>query len=196
MIKKADTSKSVKQWRQTIFFPQDNYTIRVLEEEHTTSKSDDPMTILKFEIVNCLPKMIGDEGQIEFDGVQFSTWNLTDYQAKDKENDEEVEKAAKTAQDFFNRYDDFLRKAGHNTAEGWDPAKPPSVLGKVLLVRLYGSAEPAMSSPTPEEKARGERGKPLKNPITGKDVVNYQIKIAEVYGLAKEQELTNRPANW
>ena len=185
MIKVADKSKVVKQWSSRNYFPQDNYVVRVLNQENKPSNAGNPMMVLEFEIVNCDAKKIGDE-TLEFDGVTFTHWQTTGCNPPKNATEKEIAEAKQADDNAFNNADDLLTRCGIDTSEGWDPTNPPSIKGKVLHVRLYGSDESPTKAPTPEQKAKGERGDPLKDPVTGKELHMYKIKLAEVYGVCDD----------
>lgn len=182
-IKVADKTKTVRMWTKQIFFPQDNYIARIISQDHKPNSNGNPMTTLEWEIVNCDPKKVGDE-TFEFDGVTFPSYHVTEIKPPSDADDKELAAAAQSSENQFNMTDALFQKLGVDTSEGWDPENPPKVLGKIAHLRLYGQDQPAYKAATPEEKAAGKKmGEKLKDPITGKDVHSYQIKIAEVYGL-------------
>lgn len=166
-------------WNSRMYFPKNNYTVRIVDETNKPSAKGSPMVTLEFEIVNSEPIKIGDNGMVEFDGVTFKkymvTWNPND---------------AKKAQANFNRYDEFLKTCGIDTSAGWDYNSPPSVLGKVLKCNLYGKETVQRADPTEEEKQSPDeevrKGKVLVNAITGKEVRGYQIDVGQFYGISTE----------
>lgn len=175
-LRVADKSASTQLWNSKMFFPTNNYTIRVVDEVNKPSSKGNPMTTIEFEIVNSEPVKMGDLGMVEFDGVTFKKFFTTG-----NPNNKELD------QKSFNRHDDFLRKCGIDTSEGWDNENPPSVNGKVLSVKLYGKETIQRASPTDEEKQSNDpevkKGKILIDPITNKEVRGYQIELGDVYGL-------------
>src|SRR5690242_886395 len=118
--KVANKLTTERQWNNKIFFPKDNYVVRIIDQVNKPSGKGKPMTKLEFEIVNCAPKTVGKEGIIAFDGVTFSKYYLTG----DPED-------AKADDRWFNAFDDVLQKLGIDTSQGWDQNNPPNVISKV-----------------------------------------------------------------
>lgn len=172
-IRTANKTENAKLWNFRLFFPTDNYIIRCLSQESGVSSNDNPMTVCEWEIVNATPRMIGEQ-LIDFDGVKFKSYHVT-----------AVKDDAEKSQNAFNAFDEILRKAGHDTSEGWDDENPPQVLkGKVFYAALAGKEQPMFKSPTPEQVAKGQKmGDPLKDPITGKDVTSWNINLSTLFGL-------------
>lgn len=175
-IKVANKTENAKLWNFRMFFPTDNYVIRCLNQSAEVSQNNNPMTVLEWEIVNAEPRMIG-ESLVDFDGVKFRSWHVT--AVKSGEDQE------KRSQDVFNTFDEILCKAGHDTTEGWDDENPPQILkGKVFYAALAGKEQPMCKSPTPEQVAKGQKyGDVMKDPITGKDVVTWNINLSTLFAL-------------
>src|SRR5258705_10567659 len=107
--KVANKSTTERQWHSKIFFPKDNYVIRVIDQVNKPSALGKPMTKLEYEIVNCAPKQVGKEGIITFDGAIFSKYYLTGDPTDAKADDR-----------WFNQFDDLLQRMGINTDNGWN----------------------------------------------------------------------------
>jgi hypothetical protein len=174
-------------WNNRIFFPKDQYTLRILEEDNTPSKQGNPMVKLEFEIVNCPIKQIGDL-QVDMNGTRFSSWFVTKIVKSDKaKTPEDIQKFSDKA---FNDYDTILKKLGVDVSEGWDDENPPSVKGKVFYAIVYGKAEPSYKSPTPEQIAKGQKvGDKIKDPVTGQEVIVYRPELdkGQIFGLCTEE---------
>lgn len=164
---------SATAWNVKTFFPDDNYILRCIGEDHGVSSTGNPMTTLEWEIVNCPAKQIGDS-LVEFDGTKFKSYHV----AKVIGDEEKSYKAFKRFQD------QFLIPCQIDVTDGWDDENPPSLLGKVVHALVKGDMQTSCSAPTPEERAQGKKvGKPIKDPITGKEVVIYSPKLSVIYGL-------------
>jgi|ERR1044071_4080839 hypothetical protein len=171
-VKQVDRTKTTKMWGNKIPFPKDNYVLRCVSQEFKPNSNNNPMVTLEWEIVNQEPKQIGAD-LIEFDGLKFSSYHVIKVL-----DDEEASNKA------FNRFCEMLEKCGIDTSEGIDDENPPSLKSKIVYACVYGREQPSYASPTPEERAKGLKvGKVLKDPITKKDVINYQPTIEQIYGL-------------
>lgn len=173
-IKKATNTKTT--WNNRIFFPKDNYILRIIEEEVKISESGNTMTVLEYEITHTPDKVIGDQ-TIEFNGVKFKTYNVT------KNPNDSVKSDA-----CFARYQDsVLVPCGIDCSEGWDDENPPSVKGKVVHALCYATEESQCLAPTPEERAAGKKiGQPIKDPLTDKEVKFFKPTVQTIYGLYTE----------
>ena len=171
-FKQASQNVTVNMWNSRTFFPKDNYILRVIDQENKTSSTDNPMTVLEWEIINCAPKVIGDK-TYDMEGVKFKSYHVT------RVNGDE-EKSNK----MFGYFDELLKSCGVDTSNGWDDENPPSVEGVKVHACVQGDEQKNYASPTPEERAAGKKvGAVLKDPITGKDVVFWAPKLVQVYGL-------------
>lgn len=179
-LRVADKSNTTSLWNSRMYFPKNNYTVRIIDEVNKPSSKGNPMVTLEFEIVNSSPVKIGDNGIVEFDGVTFKKYFTTG-----NPNNKELDQKA------FNKYDEFLRLCGIDTTNGWDNEAPPSVLGKVLKCNLYGKETVQRADPTEEEKQSPDeevrKGKILVNEITGKEVRGYQIDVGQFYGICTDE---------
>jgi hypothetical protein len=176
MLKQIDKTKTTKTWNNKTFWPKDNYIIRCIESSFAPNSNGNPMVTLEWEVVNQEPKQIGED-LVEFDGVKFRSYHVI----KTVGDDETAEQNSVKA---FNRYGELLQKCGIDVSEGYDDENPPMPKGKVVHATVYGKEQASFKSPTPEEKAKGQKvGSILKDPITGKDVVNYQPTIEQIYGV-------------
>lgn len=161
-----------QQWNRKVMFPKDNYIIRCREESVGLSQKDNFMVTLEWEIVNCEPKKIGDK-TYEFDGVSFTTYHVL-------KNPEKPEDDDKKAKGYMERVLVPASVLG-SMDEAWDAENPPSMKGKVVHACLYGKKNESLVEQI------GEDGKkkmvPLKDPITQKERVDYQIQIETIYGV-------------
>jgi hypothetical protein len=183
----ANKEGTTQLWHSKIFFPKNNYAVRIVDETNKPSAKGSPMVTLEFEIVNSEPVKIGDFGMVEFDGVTFKKYMVTWGAPDSPSNKFNAEQAQKN----FNRYDEFLKACGIDTSNGWDYNNPPSVVGKVLFAQLYGKETVQRRTPTDEEKQSPDEnirlGEILKDPITGKEVRGYQIDVAQFYGICTDE---------
>jgi len=172
-MKRTVNTTAANLWNSKVFFPRDNYILRCIGEDNGVSSGGNPMTTLEWEIVNCEPKQIGDD-LIDFDGVKFKSYHVTRVNGDEKKSD-----------GMFKAYQDkVLVPCGIDCSEGWDDENPPSVKGKVVCALVNGDEKQSFASPSTEERAKGIKiGKPLKDPITGKEVVLYRPELVALYGL-------------
>lgn len=188
-IKKASEVKE-RTWNKSIFFPKDNYVLRITDEVKKPSSAGNPMVVLEFEIIECPRKKIGDD-LVDFNGVKWNTWNVTKV---NPDKDTTPEEAAVSSQKAFDRYNEFLAKCGVEVAqknEGWDDENPPSVKGKIVYASCYGLQVISRKSPTPEQKAKKEEGDILIDPITGKEVITWKPQIEQIYGVYDKEVKTS-----
>lgn len=179
-IRKGSETRQMS-WNRSIFFPKKDYILRITDEEIKPSNAGNPMVKLEFEICNSPLISIGD-AMVDLNGVKFPKWFVT--KVKKQEGDNSPEALEKASQEAFDRYNMFLRQCGIDVSAGWDDENPPSVKGKVVYALCYGKEEPAYSSRTAEQIAKGEKhGDIIKNPVDGKDVINYSPQLEQVFGI-------------
>jgi hypothetical protein len=129
------------------------------------------MVTLEWEIVNQEPKQIGDK-MIDFDGVKFKSYHVTRMPDDD----------ARSENMFVQYQDRVLVPCGVDVDDGWDDENPPSVKGKVVYATVYGKEQQSYKSPTPEQKAKGQKiGDAIKDPLTNKEVILYQPSIEALF---------------
>lgn len=173
-VKTVDKTATTKAWNKNIFFPKDNYILRCKAAKFGPNSNGNPMVTLEWEIVNQEPKQIGDQ-LIDFDGVTIYQYSVLKVVAGDDQ-----EEATKKA---FARYAELLERCGMDISEGIDDENPIMPKGKVVHASVYGKENASFASPTPEQRAKGQKvGSILKDPITGKDTIVYQPTIEQIYG--------------
>ena len=169
-------------YNKSLKLPTDNYILRVIEESFAPSKtSGNPMITLKTEIQSPSEIKIGDE-DVTVAGVTIPYY-ITTMNLQDAEKSEACRKRCVVG---------TKEQPGLYQMFGLDPAtfnpENPGLgfKGKLFHARLSCDTQAARKDPTPEQAKKGEQGDIIKNPVTGNEVVFYQPKIAEIYGLAKD----------
>ena len=175
------TAANTVAWNYKMFFPKDNYIIRCISEVVGVSSGGNPMVTLEWEIVNATPQQIGDN-LVDFDGTKFKSYHVTSVKSAENATPEEIQvKSFKAAKGYQDR---VLVPCGIDVSNGWDDENPPSILGKVVHALLGADENEQRATPTPEERAQGKKmGKVINDPLTGKPVIMYNIKLETIYGL-------------
>lgn len=170
----------VNQWNRSIPFPKDSdYAIRCIGEELVVAnKTNNTYLKLEWEIVNCPAKQVG-ENTYAFDGVTCNEIQMLGI--RDDDGNWDMDKT----QNCINYLIEKMKKCGCDVPEdGVDFENPqlPIFLGKVVWASLYGEKYEQRKEPTAEQKAQRKPGDIMKDPVTGKDLVAYNIKVGQVFG--------------
>lgn len=169
------TKQMSANYNRNMQLPQDNYVMRVINEEFSNSKSSgNPMITLELEVQHPDEVDIAGE-QVSVAGLKIKRYLPTMV----KDNPEKSENALKRVEQDYKAFGlDFT---------GFNPENPVlGFKGKLVHVRLYSKEKESRKAQTAEQKAKNQPGDLIKNPITNKAVVSYEPTIAEVYGLADE----------
>lgn len=165
-------------WNSKIMFPQDNYVARVTNVVFGPSKgSGNPMITLDLEVVSPDVVQVGDKN-VTVAGVGLKHYITT--QVMDGENIN-AEKTAACASRIQELYEKLGLDFSTFNAENPDT----SVFENMKIwVLLKSDRSEKRKAPTAEQAARKELGEIIKDPITGKDLVQYFPKIDEIFGIA------------
>lgn len=145
------------------------------------------MITLRFEIVS--PETVNIAGEefivagAETSPAYYVTKSVNESGEVDIEKTETIKK----------RLDDLCVKFGLPLIT--DPENPAlGFKGKCVWALVQSDVVEKRKSPTAEQLAAGQRqGDVICNPITGKPLVNYYPKIAEIFGLAPTYLVTDKP---
>lgn len=162
--------------------PKDNYILRCVDESFGDSKtSGNPMITLEHEIVSPATVMIDGE-ETEVAGQTIKQYLTT----KVLEGEDAEQKSKDCLANLEKNYNVFGLEFDKDTFNVDNPTL--GFKGKTFHALLYGKGGPSTKAPTQEQIKQGKRvGDEIKNPITGKTVVQYQTQISEVYGLATQE---------
>jgi len=156
-------------------WPKDNYIVRIAETKFGASKrTENPMVTLDLEVVSPETFQVGSET------VTAAGTPLKHYLVTGVTGDEEKTKAARArAVEFFDKL-----KIDHSTID-WDNPDLSALTNVTMWVLLSAKANEKRKDPTPEQKAAGELGTVLVDPITGQKQVTYYPQVETVYGPAQ-----------
>src|SRR6478609_5102623 len=172
-------------YNKSMRLPTDNYVVRCTEESFGPSKSSkNPMITLKFEVQS------PDEVEIADQKVTVAGLNITHYLTTMVLEGGEIN--MDKTQNCANRLVGANGKKGVYQLFGLDPAgfNPENPVlgfkGKLVHARLQCEETASRKDPTREQLAEGKQGDIIINPVTKEPVVFYQVKLAEIYGLAED----------
>lgn len=153
----------------------DNYIVRIAEAKFGASKrTDNPMITLDLEVVLPETVTIGDES------VTVAGTPLKHYLVTGVVGDEEKTKdARKRAIEFFDKV-----KFDHSNIN-WDNPDLSALSNMNIWTLLSAKPNEKRKDPTPAQKAAGELGDVLVDPITGQKQVTYYPQVESVYGPAQ-----------
>lgn len=168
-------------WTSKLPFPKDsNYIIACKDATFGPSKSSGkPMITAKFEVVAPDVAMIDGE-EVTIAGVEMTMYWVT--QSIDEHGNLDAEKTKSIAQRIEKLY-----KAFGLDFSTFNPENPDvdAFKGKRVYALLESEPREQRKQPTPEQLKNKQLGDVLKNPVTGKALVNYFPKCSEIFGLAE-----------
>lgn len=163
-------------WNSTIPVPKDNYVLRCTEALFGASKrTDNPMATLSFEIVSPTEMEVGGK-MITFAGTPLKHYVVTTALEDGAVNAEKTASCQERVKDLFEKFGvDF---------SGFNPENPDfsGLVGKQVWALLVSDRSEKRRDQTAEQKAKGELGSIIKDPITGKDLIQYFPKIDSFFG--------------
>lgn len=171
----AVETRAPRKWNMRIYWPTDWYQVRVKEVSFSPSKGKgNPQVTLSLEVV--APETVDNgEDLVTVSGVPLEYYlPVTIF----KEGSEEVDQK-KTA-DCRTKYSEFLEKMQLPPVEDWDNPSTTEFIGIVFYAMLKAKRDEKRRSPTAAQKAKGEKGDILTDPITGEKSVTYYPNVDEV----------------
>ena len=168
-------------------FPTTSETVnRIVGAKFSPSKSSgNPMVEVNTEVVTPEEVEIGGE-MITISGVKATNYFVTTVFIEDKVTVDE-EKTEKSRENFKA----FYSKLGLDPSTiNWDNVDTKPLLGILTMTQMESETEERRKTPTLAQieaaKSSGKRveGDIMKNPVTGKPLVNYWPKIREFFGAA------------
>lgn len=168
-------------WTSKVVFPKDsNYIIMCKDATFGPSKSSGkPMITAKFEVVS--PDVVNIDGEdYTVAGVELTQYWVT--QSIDEHGNLDAEKTKSIASRLEKTY-----KAFGLDFSTFNPENPDveAFKGKKVYALLDCETREQRKQPTAEQAKNKQLGDVLKNPVTGKALVNYLPKIGEIFGLAE-----------
>lgn len=173
-------------WNSNVMFPTDScFVNRIVGAGFAPSKGKgNPCITVDCELVSPQTYEVGDETII------LAAIKTTNYFATQVLNDDKTVNEETTAKCQEN-VKELWRKLELNPDEiNWDNIDVSVLRGKLILTMMSPDIEPRRKNPTSaqlaEAKKTGRRaeGDILKNPVTGKALIQYWPKIREIFGIA------------
>jgi len=169
-------TEGVSQWNSKMPFPKDRYVIHCLDETFGISKSSgNPMLTREFEIVAPETVQVGDR-TISLAGAKITQYRPTKVKAQNGEGWDTAKSDKR-----FGELRDELVNCGFASEEIDDENPPIFMKGKTFEAIVYAKEERSRKAQTPEQRAKGEPGEPIKD-ASGKEVVTYQLQIEVILG--------------
>ncbi len=167
---------SAIKWNMNIPWPKDNYVLLITKGEFGSSKrTDNPMGTFQMEVFSPTTAMAGNQ-EITTAGVPLKHYVVTKVMDGD-----EVDQAKTDA--CLERVKEFYEKCGVDFAT-FDKENPnfAAFEGKKVWVILKNQANEKRKDPTADQKAKGEFGDVLIDPITGQKAINNYPTIDSFWG--------------
>ena len=160
-------------------WPKDNYQVRITEAKFGASKrTDNPMITLDCEVVS--PEIATIDGkETTLAGTPLKHYLVTKvFDGSDIDNEK-----TKGCQDRLKEFFETLKLSVDEL--DWDNPDVSVLEGKTIWVILSAKAQEKRKDPTAEQRAAGQLGEVLVDPITGVKQVTYYPQIENVYGLVQ-----------
>ena len=182
-------------WNAKIQFPTTSDTVnRCIGATFGPSKSSqNPMISLEFEVVS--PEVV-EVGylQVNIQGVKCINYYTTKVFEKDTEGNSVVNED-KTAACLERVHELYANFGIDTTGVNWDNPPVDGFRGKCVMTQMSPDVDVMRKNPTSQQirdaKKKGIRaeGDIMKNPVTGKDLIQYWPKIREIFGLAQTEHI-------
>lgn len=190
-----ERNKMSTKWNASMQFPTDsNYTNRILSAKFGPSNSSgNPMVTLECEVVQ------PEEVEIAGENVTIAGVNTKSYYTTQVTDNEERTVSSRK------RLVDLLNNLGIDTSNlNWDNLGPQlqPLVGKCILTMMSAQVQERRKTPTAAQIAEAKKngvtdfrniGEVMKNPVTGKPLINYWPQISEIFGLSPDQTGGNKP---
>lgn len=170
----------LKKWDMSIPWVKDNYVITITDATFGASKrTENPMGTFQTEVFSPSTVPVGAD-EITVAGVPIKHYAVT--KVMNGESVDEDKTAAATS-----RLKELYEKFGVDYAT-YNPENPDfsPFIGKKAWVILKNDPKAKRKDPTPEQKAAGEQGSILKDPLTGQDAIQNYPVIDSFWGPYKE----------
>lgn len=188
---------SSTRWNSNIQFPTDSdFVNRIIGVTFGPSKSSgNPMITVECEVLQPTEKEVGGE-MVDVSGVKTINYFTTKVIGDDEKTAKNVARLTGTG-DAVNPPGliRVLFPDNPEYADKFDPENPDAEMlkamkGKIILTQMYPEEVEKRKDPTSEqitkakESKKKAQGDVMKNPITGKPIINYWPKIGTIFGLA------------
>lgn len=187
---------SAQKWNKTVLWPTESgYVCRIVGLDFTPSKNTgNPMLKISWETVSLNGSQEVQIGSETFNiaGVETDTYHVTTNLKADKTIDNDA--TAKSQKRFKKMMEDLEFTEDLN----WDNLKPqlePYLMSKLVFCYMTPDEVERTADPTADElnaglaqglKLKEIKGRVLKNPKTGRILIDYYPKVREVFGLAPQ----------
>jgi hypothetical protein len=163
-------------WNMSIPWPKENYQLLITKATLTSSKrTDNPMGLFECEVFSPTTVTQGSQ-EITTQGVPLKHYKVTKTMAGDSVDVEKTANNTAQLQEWYNQCGvDFST---------YDPENPnfSAFEGKKIWVILRNKSTEKRKDPTDAQKAAGEQGDVLVDPITGQKAVTNYPEIDSVWG--------------
>jgi hypothetical protein len=167
---------SAIKWNMNIPWVKDNYVLTITKASFGASKrTDNPMGTFEMEVFSPTTAMSGEQ-EITTAGVPLKHYLVTKVLSGE---DVDAEKTANA----LTRVEEFYTKCGVDFAK-FDKENPDFTPfeGKKIWVILRNKANEKRKDPTAAQKAAGEQGDVLIDPITSQKAINNYPEIDSFWG--------------
>ncbi len=157
-------------------WPKDNYVLTVTDVKFGTSKrTENPMATFEMEVFS--PTTVNAGGlEITTQGTPLKHYAVTKVMSGDEVDTEKTAGCLERLKELYEKFAlDFAT---------FDPENPDfnQFIGKKVWVILKNKANEKRKDPTAEQKARGEQGDVLTDPITGQKAITNYPEIDSFWG--------------
>lgn len=169
-------------WNAELQFPTNSdFVNRIIGAEFGPSNnSGNPMITIEAEVNTPQEVMIGEK-QVTIAGVKAKKYYVTEVKddpAKTEEKREEVKKL-------------WTDLGLDPSTINWDNIDVSPLRGKLIMTLMSGKKTERRANPTSEQLKKDPKalGPVLKNPATGKALIQWWPQIDEIFGLAPGQDM-------
>lgn len=193
---------ATKKWSANIMFPKDScYQNRCMDITFSPSKSSgNPMLTINCELVAPTTVEVGED-IVDITGIKTTNYmTVTAFEDDGKTVDENKTKESRAKVKEFLA---MMKVGGKPVIDpetvNWDNPQLSALRGKVFLTSMESEVREERKTPNKAEleeaKKKGihasQAGKVMKDPVSGKDLIQYWPKIRSFFGLASSGHAGN-----
>lgn len=171
---------ALKKWNMSIPWPKDNYVLTVTDTTFGASKrTENPMGTFEMEVFSPSTMPVGAD-EVTTAGVSLKHYAVTKVFTAGEVDVDKTNSALDRLKELYEKFD-----VDYSTFDKENPDFS-GFIGKKAWVILRNKETAKRKDPTPEQKAAGEQGSILKDPMTGQEAIQNYPEIDSFWGAYKE----------